>query len=90
GTFGGTDFLHSVMGEFTDKATQFELDELENTMQQAQNADTSILKELLDKLPPGLFGDADQKSKADQLQANAQAAHLENMHISPKEPEEFT
>ncbi|KAI5359293.1 putative heterokaryon incompatibility Het-C [Septoria linicola] len=90
GTFGGTDFLHSVMGEFTDKATQFELDELENTMQQAQNADTSVLKELLDKLPPGLFGDADQKGKADQLQANAQAAQLQNMHISPKEPEEFT
>ncbi|PPJ51643.1 hypothetical protein CBER1_08819 [Cercospora berteroae] len=90
GTFGGTDFLHSVMGEFTDKATQFELDELENTMQQSQNADTSLLKELLDKLPPGLLGDADQKGKADQLQANAQAARLENMHISPKEPEEFT
>lgn len=90
GTFGGTDFLHSVMGEFTDKSTQFELDELENTMQQAQTADTSLLKDLLDKLPPGLFGDADQKGKADALQANAQAAQLENMHISPKDPEEFT
>lgn len=90
GTFGGTDFLHSVMGEFTDKATQFELDELENTMKQAQNADTSLLKELLDKLPSGLFGGDDKKAQADQLQANAQAAQMENMHISPKDPEEFT
>lgn len=90
GTFGGVDFLHSVMGEFTDKATQFELDELEGSLQQAQNADTSLLKDLLDKMPPGLLGDGDQKGKADQLQANAQAAQMQNMNISPKDPEAFT
>ncbi|KAF2169412.1 hypothetical protein M409DRAFT_65085 [Zasmidium cellare ATCC 36951] len=90
GTFGGVDFLHSVMGEFTDKAAQSELQELEGTIQQSQNADTSLLKDLLDKLPPGILGDSDHKGKADQLQANAQAAQMQNMHISPKEPEEFT
>ncbi|EGP92648.1 uncharacterized protein MYCGRDRAFT_98224 [Zymoseptoria tritici IPO323] len=90
GTFGGVDFLHSVMGEVSDKATQSELQELEGTIDQSQRADTSMLKELLDKLPPGLLGDTDQKGKADQLQANANAAKMQNMHISPKEPEAFT
>jgi hypothetical protein len=28
GTFGGVDFLHSVMGEFGDKASQSEIEEL--------------------------------------------------------------
>lgn len=90
GTFGGVDFLHSVMGEISDKTTQSELQELEGTIDGSQRADTSLLKELLDKLPPGLLGDTDQKGKADQLQANAAASQMENMHISPKDPEEFT
>ena len=90
GTFGGVDFLHSVMGEFSDKATQSELQELEGTMQNAQGQDVSVLKELLDKLPSGLIGGGDQGGKADELQANAAAAKMQNMHISPKEPEDFT
>jgi len=90
GTFGGVDFLHSVMGEFSDKTTQSELQELEGTIQQSQNADTSLLQDLLDKLPPGILGDSDHKGKADQLQANSQAAQMQNLNISPKEPEEVT
>ncbi|EME46452.1 hypothetical protein DOTSEDRAFT_70448 [Dothistroma septosporum NZE10] len=90
GTFGGVDFLHSVMGEFSDKTTQSELSELESTIQQSENADTSLLKDLLDKLPSGILGDDDHKDKADQLQANAQTAQMQNMNISPKDPEEFT
>lgn len=90
GTFGGVDFLHSVMGEFSDKTTQSELQELQGTLEQSQQADTSMLKELLDKLPSGLLGTSDQKGKADQLQANAQAAQMQNMHITPKKPEAFT
>lgn len=91
GTFGGVDFLHSVMGEFSDKATQSELQELEGTMSANNNREnTSIIKDLLDQLPGGLFGDKDQATKADELQANAQAAQMQNMHISPKEPEAFT
>lgn len=91
GTFGGVDFLHSVMGEFSDKATQSELQELEGTMSANDNREnTSIIKDLLNQLPDGLFGDKDQATKADELQANAQAAQMQNMHISPKEPEAFT
>jgi hypothetical protein len=90
GTFGGVDFLHSVLGEFGDKATQSEIDELEGTMQSGSQANTSVLKDLLDKIPSGLFGGTDEKSKADELQANATAAQMSQMRVSPREPEAFT
>ncbi|PQE28026.1 Heterokaryon incompatibility Het-C protein [Rutstroemia sp. NJR-2017a WRK4] len=90
GTFGGVDFLHSVMGEFNDKATQSEIQSLEGTMQNGSQANTSMLKELLNKVPSGLFGGKDEAGKADELQANATAAQMSQMHVSPKEPEEFT
>lgn len=92
GTFGGVDFLHSVMGEFSDKATQSELEELEGAISHAKNSDTSLLKDILKKIPSGVFGSGsdDPAGKADELQSNANAAHMENMHISPKEPEAFT
>jgi len=84
------DFLHSVMGEFSDKATQSEIQELQGTMEQSQNqGDQSLLQDLLNQVPSGLFGGKDQAGKADELQANAQAAQLQNTHISPREPEAF-
>lgn len=91
GTFGGVDFLHSVCGEISDKATQSELQELEGAINDAdRNKNKSQIKELLGKLPDGIFGDKDQAGKADELEQNAQAAQMSNMHITPKEPEEFT
>jgi hypothetical protein len=78
------------MGEFDDKATQSEISELEGTLQNGSRNDNSLLKELLDKLPSGLFGGDDKASKADELQANATAAQMQNLHVSPKEPEAFT
>jgi hypothetical protein len=90
GTFGGVDFLHSVMGEFSDKATQSEIQELEGTMQSGSQGDTSFLKELLSLVPSGLFGDKDQAGKADELQANAAAAQMSHMRVSPRQPEAFT
>ena len=90
GTFGGVDFLHSVMGEVSDKVTQSEMEELEGTISQSKRQDTSFLKQLLNQLPSGILGDEDHAGKADQLQANAQAAEMENMHITPKQPEAFT
>ncbi|KAI9705812.1 MAG: hypothetical protein M1836_005218 [Candelina mexicana] len=91
GTFGGVDFLHSVMGELDDKATQSELQELEGTIQQSQGqGNSSIVQDLLNQLPSGLFGGKDEAGKADELQANAQAAQMANTHITPREPEAFT
>ena len=71
GTFGGVDFLHSVMGEFSDKATQSEIQELEGTMAGSNENNSSMLQDILNQVPSGLFGDKDQAGKADELQANA-------------------
>lgn len=90
GTFGGVDFLHSVTGEVSDKLTQNEIEELEGTLQQGAQGDTSFLRDLLDKIPDGLFGGDDKKSKMENLQNNAQASQLQNTTISPRDPEEYT
>jgi hypothetical protein len=90
GTFGGVDFLHSVMGEFDDKATQSEIQQLEGTMQSGSQGDTSLLKNLLGQIPGGLLGGGDPAGKADELQANSNAARLQNMHVTPKRPEALT
>jgi hypothetical protein len=90
GTFGGVDFLHSVLGEFGDKATQSEIDELEGTMQTDSRADTSVLKEILDKIPSGIFGGKDEASKVDELQQNAVTAQMNQTRVSPRDPEAFT
>ena len=70
--------------------TQSEIGELEDTLQDSKNADTSMLRELLDKIPDGFFGNKHESDKVDQLQANANNAQMQNMSISPREPEEFT
>ena len=90
GTFGGVDFLHSVMGEFSDKATQSEIQELEGTMQSSSQSDTSLLQDLLNQVPSGLFGGKDEAGKVNELQANATAAQMQNTHISPRQPEAWT
>jgi len=90
GTFGGVDFLHSVCGEISDKATQSEIEELEGTMQQGSRADNSALKDLLSKIPDGIFGGKDESKKADELQQNATAAQMNQARISPRDPEAFT
>ncbi|KAK4229126.1 heterokaryon incompatibility protein Het-C-domain-containing protein [Podospora fimiseda] len=89
GTFGGVDFLHSVTGEVSDKLVQSEIEDLEGTLKASQRNDTSALRDLLDMIPDGLIG-GDKKGKADEIQQNAQAAQMEQMSISPKDPEEFT
>ena len=78
------------MGEFSDKATQSEIQELEGTMQESGSRDNSFLKELLNSVPSGLFGAKDEAGKADELQANATAAQMSQMRVSPREPEAFT
>ena len=91
GTFGGVDFLHSVCGEFDDKVTQSEVEELEGTLQQADNnQDGSMLQDLFDKVPSGVFGDKDEKAEAEKLKQNAQAHRMSNARISPRQPEEWT
>ena len=91
GTFGGVDFLHSVTGEFDDKATQSEIQELEGTLQQAQSQgqNSSMLQDLLNKVPDGVFGGKDEAGKADELKTNATSHQMANTHVSPRQPEEW-
>jgi hypothetical protein len=69
---------------------QSEIEDLEGTLQQSQNNDTSLLRDLLDKIPDGIFGGNDKKAQLEDIQNNAQAAQMENVSVSPREPEEFT
>lgn len=79
------------MGEFSDKATQSELQELEGTVAASQSGgNVSMLQDLLNQVPDGLFGGKDQAGKADELQQSAQAAQMQNTHITPREPEQWT
>ncbi|KAL8701093.1 MAG: hypothetical protein Q9224_000651, partial [Gallowayella concinna] len=79
------------MGEVSDKATQSEIEELEGTIQsQSGGNNTSILQDLLNQVPSGLFGGKDEAGKANELQMNAQAAQMQNTHITPREPEAWT
>ncbi|KOS18990.1 hypothetical protein ESCO_000546 [Escovopsis weberi] len=89
GTFGGVDFLHSVTGEVSDKLTQNEIDELEGTLIESQSADTSLLRDLLSRIPSGIFG-RNESEEVDEIQSNATAAQMENVAVSPRDPEEFT
>lgn len=78
------------MGELDDKTTQSEISELEGVMQDSQNQDTSVLRNLLSSLPSGLFGGKDQAGRVDELQETAAQAQMQNMNISPREPEAWT
>lgn len=85
GTFGGVDFLHSVLGEATDHITQSEVDEMDITLGEAQAAnkdgvgESSLggLCDLLEKVP----GTGDLVREAHSLQAasDAQASANEGM-----------
>lgn len=92
GTFGGVDFLHSVMGGFTDKMEASEIGDLGDIVAEAQKKDTSTLKSLLMKLPSGIFSgkDSDPAQQAEQLQANAQAQQMANLSVSPRDPKQIT
>ena len=86
GTFGGVDFLHSVLGEAQDKFTQTELQEMDGVLAQAhednkksgRHSQTSILKDLLSKIP----NCAGLAAQADSLEAAADAKEMENLKIA--------
>lgn len=74
----------------SDKLTQNEIQELEGTLQSGKNSDTSALRNLLNMIPEGLFGGSSKTQKLDDIQNNANAAQMQQMTVSPLEPEEFT
>lgn len=74
----------------SDKLSQNEIEDLEGTLQDGKNSDTSMLRDLLDKIPDGIFGGSNHGQKIDELQSNANNAQMENSSVSPRNPEEFT
>ncbi|KAJ6541906.1 heterokaryon incompatibility protein Het-C-domain-containing protein [Mycena capillaripes] len=86
GTFGGADFLHSLMGEAGDKLSQASVTDLATKMNQAQegdNSNVSTLKSILSKLPIG-GGDSDSKmSEGEQLHEEAKAYNFDPNNIAP-------
>jgi len=87
GTFGGVDFLHSVLGEATDHVTQTEVnqnevDQLNNALSQAESngkrgmgdGSASSFTDLLANIP----GTGDIVREAQSLQASADAQAREN------------
>lgn len=84
-----TDFLHSVVGEVSDKVVQSEVQDLDAKLaaaeQQSQSGGTtSTLKKILDNIPFGLLGlgDSNFGDQADKLQEDAAAKQLEQTSIS--------
>lgn len=84
GTFGGVDFLHSVLGEATDHVTQSEVDEMQNALNDASTegkrsaggpeSEVSGLTSLLAKVP----GTGSLIQEAISLQASSDQQASEN------------
>lgn len=87
GTFGGADFLHSLMGEATDHLSQSSVTDLSQKIDDASNADQSsalsVLKGVLSKIPLG--GGSPQMDEAESLQADSKAYHFDPDNIAPPE-----
>ncbi|KAF3930451.1 hypothetical protein ABW20_dc0106554 [Dactylellina cionopaga] len=96
GTFGSTDFLHSVLGEAQDKLTQNELEELDIAMAEAEAEDkkrtsgsrgfggsggSSSDSEILKALLSQIPGTQGLGEECSRLQADADAQAFENMNL---------
>ncbi|KAI0274933.1 heterokaryon incompatibility Het-C [Gloeopeniophorella convolvens] len=87
GTFGGADFLHSLMGEATDHLSQASVTDLSQKMNDASNADQagmiSTIKNLLSKIPHG--GGSSDMDQAESLQAESKAYSFNPNNVAPPE-----
>ncbi|TFK56504.1 Het-C-domain-containing protein [Heliocybe sulcata] len=83
GTFGGADFLHSLMGEATDHLSQTSVVDLSTKMSEAQGKDDTIgsLKSLLSKFSVG----GDSSDKADDMEAKSKAYEFNPDDVAPPE-----
>ncbi|OCK82640.1 heterokaryon incompatibility Het-C [Lepidopterella palustris CBS 459.81] len=93
GTFGGVDFLHSVLGEATDHFTQSEIDEMNvalgdasSSAQKSTSGGSSVtgLTDVLSKIPG--TGGLCQEAFALQASADAQAAAVSHARSVGNDP----
>ena len=83
GTFGGVDFLHSVLGEVNDKTLQSEISQLEHAISEAQRTaqndnEQSIIRDLMSKLNIGGKDDIDSKTSELKRKSDAQKEATES------------
>ncbi|ESK96198.1 heterokaryon incompatibility protein het-c [Moniliophthora roreri MCA 2997] len=90
GTFGSADFIHSLLGEATDKIHQASVSSLAEQMEQSQNDDAFnkilMLKDVLGKL--SAFGGDDESTslgQAEAMQEQANAYHFDPDNVAPPE-----
>jgi hypothetical protein len=87
GTFGGADFLHSLMGEATDHLSQSSITDLSEKIDNASHADQSsviaVLKSVLSKVPLG--GGSSEMDQAESMQAESKAYRFNPDNVAPPE-----
>ncbi|RDB28776.1 hypothetical protein Hypma_015984 [Hypsizygus marmoreus] len=86
GSFGGADFIHSLMGEATDKLSQASVTDLSQKMDQAskdEGVDVAKLKEILGQLPIG--GGDEKMDQGEQIHEQAKAYHFDPDNVAPPE-----
>ncbi|KAH9968682.1 heterokaryon incompatibility protein Het-C-domain-containing protein [Russula dissimulans] len=85
GTFGGADFLHSLLGEATDRFSQTSVTDLFQKMNDASNADSSsvisTIQSILSKVPHG--EGSSQMQQGEQLHVQSKAYHFDPKNIAP-------
>ncbi|KIY50666.1 heterokaryon incompatibility Het-C, partial [Fistulina hepatica ATCC 64428] len=85
GTFGGADFMHSMLGEATDKLSQSSVTELKAKMDDAKNNEGNnalALKAIISKLN---LGGGDKMGKAEEIHEQSKAYNFNPDNIAPPE-----
>ncbi len=93
GTFGGNDFIHSLLGEATDKLSQTNINELDvqlHNAQQKQNSgkgSISAIKNIMNLIPGfGAMGGGDMSRDLDNMErSRAMGMSRDPMTMSPQE-----
>ncbi|KAI0348153.1 Het-C-domain-containing protein [Trametopsis cervina] len=90
GTFGGADFLHSLMGEATDHLSQASVVDLSKNLDNAAQSDTdsSLIRNILQKLPIGGSNDEDKVDQADAMKEKAKAYNFNPDDVLPPEAQQ--
>ncbi|KAF8079060.1 Het-C-domain-containing protein [Lyophyllum atratum] len=87
GTFGGADFIFSLMGEATDKLSQASVTDLSQKMSAASGDDNqgniANLKNILSQLPIG--GGDDKVNQGEEMSAQAKAYEFNPDDVAPPE-----
>ncbi|KAL1749184.1 heterokaryon incompatibility protein Het-C-domain-containing protein [Schizophyllum fasciatum] len=86
GTFGSADFMHSMLGEATDKLSQSSVTEINHKLDDAKkgnNANLDVIKGLISKISGG--GGDDKMQKGEEMKAKSEAYNFDPDNVAPPE-----